>query len=98
VLFSRKLGDAQRRFVGTAILLFVFFLPLHHHFYTSAAQAREDCVCQHGNLTLLNLAPIQVHLIPQFSVSALLQPAFCIPEPHSVSCKTIRAPPRISSL
>ena len=98
MLFSRKLDDAQRRFVGTAILLFVFFLPLHHHFYTPAAQAREDCVCQHGNLTILDLAPIQVHLIPHFSVSALTQAALCTPERYSVRCKTIRAPPRISSL
>ena len=98
MLFSRKLGGAQRRFVGTAILLFVFFLPLHHHFYTSAAQAREECACQHGNLTLLDLAPIQVHLIPQFSVYALIQLPLCTPERYSVCCQTIRAPPRTSSL
>ena len=98
MLFFYKLSGAQRRFVGTAILLSVFFLPLHHHFYTSAAQAKEDCVCQHGNLTLLDLAPIQVQLIPQFSVSALILPALCTPERHSARFKTIRAPPRISSL
>jgi hypothetical protein len=97
VLLS-SLGEAQRRFVGTAILLFVFFLPLHHHFYTPGAQAKEDCVCQHGNLTLLDLAPIQVYLISQFGISALILPPLYATERYSVSYKTIRAPPQISSL
>jgi hypothetical protein len=95
---SYKLSGAQRRFVGTAIILFVFFLPLHHHFSTAAAQAKEDCVCQHGSLTLLGLAPPQLHLTPQFAISSLILPALYARDRYSVSHKTIRAPPRISSL
>jgi hypothetical protein len=45
---------ALYRAVSVAVLLLVFFLPLHFHI-SSAAQVTQDCSCVHG--TRAQLAP-----------------------------------------
>jgi len=50
---------AARRLVGAALLVFVFFLPLHFH----AAESRQlshECSCVHGTRTQLGSAPSSV--------------------------------------
>jgi hypothetical protein len=43
-----------RRLVSAAILFFVFFLPFHFHFSTTA-QVSKECGCVQGNRTQLAL-------------------------------------------
>jgi hypothetical protein len=43
------------RLISAALVLFVFFLPLHFHFNTSAKVAQE-CACVHGARTQLALS------------------------------------------
>jgi hypothetical protein len=45
-----------RRIISAAVLLFVFFLPLHLHFGFSAKIAQE-CACLQGTRTHLVLVP-----------------------------------------
>jgi hypothetical protein len=46
---------ASKRVISVAVLLFVFFLPLHLHF-NSSAKVTQECACVQGART--QLAPI----------------------------------------
>jgi hypothetical protein len=50
--FIQKSVDA-RRLVGAAVLVLVFFLPLHIHAADEAHQLTHECSCVHGTRTQL---------------------------------------------
>jgi len=49
-----KNPSSTSRLIGAALLLFVFFLPLHLHF-SGKAHVTKECSCLHG--TRAQLAP-----------------------------------------
>jgi hypothetical protein len=51
---------AARRLVGAALLVFVFFLPLHFHAANESRQLSHECSCVHGTRTQLGSAPSSV--------------------------------------
>jgi hypothetical protein len=49
-----------RGLVGAALLVFVFFLPLHFHAVDESRQLGHECSCIHGTRTQLGSAPSSV--------------------------------------
>jgi hypothetical protein len=49
-----------RGLVGAALLVFVFFLPLHFHAVDESRQLTHECSCVHGTRTQLGSAPSSV--------------------------------------
>ena len=92
-LMERSLNS--RRLAAVVLLLAVFFLPLHFHSLTLAAQVTKECSCYQGGRTQVGLAPASVDWTPAF------QPTFIVVyEPQilswlSIAAHTIRAPPAI---
>jgi len=46
-----------RGLVGAALLVFVFFLPLHFHAVDESRQLTHECSCVHGTRTQLGSGP-----------------------------------------
>lgn len=60
------------RFLSVAILLFLFFLPLHIHF-PAGAQVSEECACcYYGGRVQMDLAPAVAILGASAEVSFLI--------------------------
>jgi hypothetical protein len=80
------------RLVGAVLLLFVFFLPLHFHFNTSAKVAQE-CACVQGARAQLAPAPA----LTTFALTITAQPVIVESNvPQSVewlALQCVRAPP-----
>ena len=92
-LMERSLNS--RRLAAVVILLAVFFLPLHFHFFTLTSQVSKECSCYQGGRTQVGLAPVQADWVPTFQASSIV-----LPEPQvfgwfSVDSHAIRAPPAI---
>ena len=89
----RKKGPTSSRLIGAALLLFVFLLPFHLHFFTSTAQVAKECSCVHGTRTEAGLAPASTPWIPVL----VAQPLASEPPDRSVYVSLhnhgIRAPP-----
>lgn len=49
-----------RGLVGAALLVFVFFLPVHFHAVDESRQLTHECSCVHGTRTQLGSAPLSV--------------------------------------
>jgi hypothetical protein len=96
--YSKEKGSSTYRLIGALALFFVFFLPLHLHFFTSTAQVNKECGCYYGGRTQAGLAPVPANWTPTFQVSSVL-----VYEPQvfawsSFDSYAIRAPPSIASL
>jgi len=68
---STKQSTASRRIISAALLLFVFFLPLHFHF-PSGAKVAKDCACVQGTRTQLALIASSAACAPIIAI----QPVF----------------------
>jgi hypothetical protein len=95
---SAKEGKGSRHLIASVLLLAIFFLPLHFHPFTLAAQVSKDCSCYHGGRTQIGLAPGPLDWAPTYQASFII-----VREPQlfgwfSVDSHSIRAPPAISSL
>ena len=89
---------SARRLVSAAVLLFVFFLPLHVHFLTSTAKVNNDCACAYSTRTQASPVAISAHWTPTFEATFIV-----VYEPQAsssllVHAYTIRAPPPVTSL
>ena len=83
------------RLIAAGLFLFVFFLPLHAHYFASDPQITKDCACLHGSRTQMASAPVAADCAPIFQLSPVFSD-----EPQVVSCSSvgfhaIRAPPAI---
>jgi hypothetical protein len=87
-----------RHVVSAALLLFVFFLPLHVHFFTSTPKVNNECSCVDGTRSQAGPVAGSVHWTPAFhaTFSLFYQPQ----ELGSISVRSyaIRAPPAFTSL
>ncbi len=55
-----------RRLIGAGILAFVFFLPLHQHFFTATPQLSRECSCFLGGRSQPGLGPAPTQCAPIF--------------------------------
>jgi len=89
---STKQSTASRRVISAGVLLFVFFLPLHFHF-NSSAKVTQECACVQGTRT--QLAPI--FELPIYVPFITAQPVIVESDvPRSVEwlgLQCVRAPP-----
>lgn len=51
---------AAQQIIGSLVLLFVFFLPLHFHSVDESRQLTHECSCVQGTRTQLGSAPSSV--------------------------------------
>ncbi|HWP58873.1 MAG TPA: hypothetical protein VNL14_13355 [Candidatus Acidoferrales bacterium] len=86
-----------RRLIGAGVLLFVFFLPLHFHFSTTAQLAHE-CACVQGTRVHMGLAPAQIFPAPPLPAVFVVVEKPARAASRAVSQQPIRSPPFISSL
>ena len=59
-----KYQHQLRRIISAAVMLLVFFLPLHFHPAAATAQVAKECSCVHGTRTEAGLAPAPANWIP----------------------------------
>jgi hypothetical protein len=57
---GQKVG--YRAIVGTSLLLFFFFLPLHFHALNQSHHISNECTCNHGTGTQLAWLPLSAIL------------------------------------
>jgi hypothetical protein len=89
---SLKRSIGSKRVISAAVLLFVFFLPLHFHLNGSAKVAQE-CACVQG--TRSQLAPISLFpdFVPVFITQTLVLVS-SVPRPIEwLGPQSVRAPP-----
>jgi hypothetical protein len=84
--------------VSVGVLLFIFFLPLHVHFFTSAAKVNNECSCVNGTRSQAGPVAASVHWTPSFHATFIF-----VYQPQdigaiSVRSYAIRAPPSSISL
>ena len=94
----KKWGLSSRALIGAALLVALFFLPLHFHTFAPAAQLNKECGCYAGARTQAGLGPVSTDWTPNLQVSPV-----DIHEPQvfgwfSVHSRLIRAPPELSPL
>jgi hypothetical protein len=89
--------SGKRRLIGTGLLLFVFFLPLHSHL-SAPAQVTKECSCVHGSRTQMGLGPVQISAAPALLSSLLVTKEPTLVALRFVNLRAIRAPPHIASL
>jgi hypothetical protein len=82
-----------RRFIGVALFLFLFALPLHFHSVTDRLQVSQECSCYRGGLCQLGSAPA-------VAVLSLVSEVFLASAPTTesavgvtVESESARAPP-----
>jgi hypothetical protein len=81
-----------RRIISAAVLLFVFFLPLHVHF-SAASQISKECSCIQGTRMQFALAPAAADCAPYVEVSFLSFSHSRFSAFHAIGAHSIRAPP-----
>jgi hypothetical protein len=84
--------------VGLLLVIAVFALPFHFHFFTPAVQLGQECACYHGVKTQAGLAPAQADWTPTLQASFV-----AVYEPQvftwfSIYSLPIRGPPYSTSL
>lgn len=65
-----KAKTRMRRLVSAAVLVFVFFLPLHFHF-SLTSQVAKECSCIHGMRTQLAAHVDSPTIVPMFVVTGV---------------------------
>ena len=98
MFFLRKKGNGSQHLIAAFLLLAVFFLPLHFHSFTPAAQVSKECSCYHGGRTQAGLAPAPTDWTPTFQLSSVVVYELQVFGWHSFDSYAIRAPPSIASL
>jgi hypothetical protein len=86
-------ANQLKRYIGAAVLLFVFFLPLHFHPVAATAQAAKECTCVHGIRAQLGPAPDIATCAPIVGATLLIaqKDFFCIDE--WTRLQKVRGPP-----
>ena len=81
------------RLLSAAILLFLFFLPLHIHFPANPQVSEECACCYYGGRVQMDLAPAAAILGPSAAVSFLIVPITEAPVQVTIESELARAPP-----
>jgi hypothetical protein len=88
----------HHRLAAAVLLLAVFALPFHLHFFTPAAQLAQECSCYHGVRTQAGLAPAPADWTPTFQASFVVLHEPQLLGSHTFGSYAIRAPPLDISL
>jgi hypothetical protein len=91
-------GPVARHLTATVLLLAVFALPLHFHFFTPTAQLSQECACSHGVKSQAGLAPAPADWTPVFETSFVENYEPQVFTWLGAYSHAIRAPPYTSSL
>lgn len=92
VFFGIAAAPKVSRLVGTATLLFLFFLPLHFHFSISP-QLTSQCSCLQGARAQFVVAQDAPSLVPAPQFGVLLEPQLCQWSSTVSHCQYVRGPP-----
>jgi hypothetical protein len=94
--YSPQKSAGARRLFGAILLFFVFFLPLHFHFFSATAQLTQECSCYHGVRTQTGLTSAPADWAPFFQASfvEIYEPKVFSRLP--IHFHAIRAPPSIT--
>ena len=95
---AKKRGVISCYVTAAVLLLAVFALPLHLHFFTPTAQITQECSCYRGVRTQAGLAPVQADWTPTFQASFIVLHELQLLGAHSLGSYAIRAPPSGISL
>ena len=95
---ANKPSSHQRTLVGLVLVLAVFALPFHLHFFTPTAQIIQECSCYHGVRTQAGLAPASADWTPTFQASFVVPHKPQLFGSHLFGSYAIRAPPHGISL
>ena len=87
----KKTNNIQR-IISAAVLLFVFFLPLHFHF-SSTVKLSKECSCLQGTRTQMALAPESATSTPIFEATLLPGPPITPRRQNWANLQNVRAPP-----
>jgi len=91
-VFGAGAATKWSRLVGTATLLFLFFLPLHVHFSLSS-QLSSQCSCAQGARTQFVVADDTPTVVPTPQFGVLLEPQVCQWRSTASTCQHVRGPP-----
>ncbi|MPZ77994.1 MAG: hypothetical protein GEU77_15910 [Deltaproteobacteria bacterium] len=83
--------------MSAAVLLFVFFLPLHFH-YSVTAQVSKECACIQGTRTQLSLAGETWSCAPTFHTTLLIAQDHSAWVDEWTKLENVRGPPNSLSL
>jgi hypothetical protein len=97
-VFTAKNKHAPRiaQLLGTALLLFVFFLPLHLHF-SAAPQLGNECSCLCGTRTQLVLNDAAPRPAPALWSSTPIAPLVEVHSFEPTKTHRVRGPPAMAA-
>jgi hypothetical protein len=96
-VFIARVNDpdkVRRRFLSAAVLLFVFFLPLHLHF-SATAQISKECSCVQGTRTHLAPAADISNRTPTFEAALLIFQDVVFRSDEWTNFRKVRGPPSL---
>jgi hypothetical protein len=95
---TAKKSVASHRLTAVVLLLAVFALPFHFHFFTPTAKLSQECSCYQGARSQTGLAPALSDWTPAFHASFIVLHEPQVVGRLSFGSRAIRAPPRSISL
>ena len=87
----------KRRLVSAAILVFVFFLPLHFHF-SFGSQLNKECSCLQGVRTQLAPSADVATIVPQVWIIQFATSHTSVRVSDEAKQQYVRGPPSSTSL
>jgi hypothetical protein len=92
---SIKVTVRLRAIISAALLLFVFFLPLHVHASTQGAKLSQECSCVLGQRTQMALTPAPIGCVPTLASFAQPPITYHVVSHVQQTSRSIRAPPAL---
>jgi len=83
--------------IGAAVVLFVFFLPLHFHPAAATAQAAKECTCVHGIRAQLGPAPDIATCAPIVGATLLIAQKVSRRVDDWTRLQKVRGPPQLQA-
>ena len=96
--FLKNKGLTHRRLIGVVVLFFVFFLPLHLHFFNSTLRVGNECSCYYGARIQAGLTPALVERSPALQIFSVTTHEAQVFGWLSIKSPAVRAPPSFTSL
>ena len=96
--FLKNKGLTHRRLIGVVVLFFVFFLPLHLHFFNSTLRVGNECSCYYGARIQAGLTPALVERSPALQIFSVTTHEAQVLGWLSIKSPAVRAPPSFTSL
>jgi hypothetical protein len=88
-----KKRSTRSRLIATLVLFFVFFLPLHLHFFNSTARVGNECSCYHGTQIQAGLTLALAEHTPFVQIFSITTYEDQLLGALSIKSPAVRAPP-----